>query len=333
MEKLTPHFRFDAEYLEGKLQNMREMLEAGDYKAELLREKLRKKDYAIEKIKPVKPEKKIDILAVDSSIVKSELRYCALWALHCVVLRACFDSKEHRDLLAGGLTPYRELMYNSFLDLGQIRPYRSVEEKTNILRIDREYRALNETVDGLRKEKVKPDYLLVDGSLYTNLRKLRKVREGRTALEEFERLRKQGKLVGMVEDSHACDISDVLGVDLTNLLLFDLVLEENEYFVQRKEDINICYLKLPSKRLSYTVDRISIPLTVRWEFCFDNFVKDLQHLVGIWSLESDLLHPQIYPVRIADYLTRKVKMQGLLEKLIRDNELSLRYREHRESSY
>ncbi len=49
----------------------------------------------------------------------------------------------------------------------------------------------------------------------------------------------------------------------------------------------------------------------------------------MWALEDDILHPQIYPMRITDYLTRKINAGGILEKAASENNMLLQYRELR----
>ncbi len=330
MEPLTPDFRFDAELLEERINSLRRVFDELEFDRGLFRDKLRERGFEIRKIALVKPSHSVELLAVDSSIAKAELRFFALWALHCVVLRACFDGGTHRDPLVGGEIWYRNLMYDSFIDAGQIKPYRLVDEITNNIRILKEYQSLRETFMDLSAGGCDVDYLLVDGSLYTNHGKLSRYGGGK-ALEEYRRLVEMGRVVGMAEDSHAGDLADKAGLDCTNLMLLDLILDEREYVVHEKGDINVCYLKLPSKKLSYTLEERSPSLTVRWEFPYTGFRKDLETLAYMWSREGDLLHPQVYPLRVADYLTRRVKMHGLLEKLVEENNLELRYRDLRES--
>jgi len=330
LEPLTPDFRFDAELLENRINSLRREFDEMEFDRDLFRDKLVEKGFEIRKLALIKPPDSVELLAVDSSIVKAELRFFALWALHCVVLRACFDGRKHRDSLVGGEIWYRNLMYNSFIDAGQIKPYRLVEEKTNNIRILKEYESIRGTFRELRSGGCDVDYLLVDGSLYTNHGKLSRYGGGK-APEEYRELIGEGRVVGMAEDSHAGDLADKVGLDCTNLMLLDLILDEKEYVVHEREDINICYLKLPSKKLSYTLEEKSPSLTVRWEFPYREFREDLGTLAYMWSQEDDLLHPQVYPIRVADYLTRRVKMQGLLERLIEENNLMLRYRDLRES--
>jgi len=330
LEKLTPNFRFDTQYLEKKLQNMKEELKNREFDVDVLRDRLRENDFKIKKLKPKRPSDEVEFLVVDSSIVKNELRFYALWAIHSVVLRACFDNNTHTDPLIGDEILYKNLMYNSYVDLGQIRPYKMVDERVNIIRISNEYKSLGKSYMELDDNGINIDFMIIDGSLYTNLQKLRKFRDDK-GLKEFQRLRDNGKLIGMVEDSNAGDIAYKINANLTNLLLFDLVLNKNEFVIDRKGKINICYIKLPPKILSYTPDRRSKSMTVRWEFSYENFKSDLENIVAIWLLESDLFHPQIYPLRLADYLTRKIRMHGLIENLIKENEIELKYRDLRES--
>ncbi|OYT27853.1 MAG: hypothetical protein B6U97_00120 [Candidatus Altiarchaeales archaeon ex4484_96] len=331
MESLTPDYRFDAVLLENRIKSLgRELVDKKFDRVEC-RKKVEECGFVLDKVSLVEPGRGVEFLAADSSIVKEELRYMALWAVHCVVLRGCFDLDKHRDPLIGGDIRYKNLMYDSFIDAGQIKPYQMVDEQINNIRIHQEYKSLNRSLKDLKNEGVKPDYLLVDGSLITNQRKLSRYKN-KDALEEYTRLKNECMIVGLCEDSHAGDLAAKFGMDSTNIMFFDLILDEKEYVVHKKDDVYICHLKLPSKKLSYTGGINSPPLTVRWEFTNKDFIMDLNKLAFIWSCEDDLLHPQIYPLRIVDYLTRKIKMPGLLRRIIEENNLMLRYRDMRESS-
>jgi len=133
-----------------------------------------------------------------------------------------------------------------------------------------------------------------------------------------------------VEDSASISIARALKTKLTDLAVFDLALKENEFIVQEVDGVNVCYIKLPAKNLSYTPSRKSEPLVVKWEFAYPNFIPDLENLAAIWAREDDLLHPQLYPVRIADYLTRRVKAAGILDTFVKDNDMEPRHRDMRE---
>jgi len=66
---------------------------------------------------------------------------------------------------------------------------------------------------------------------------------------------------------------------------------------------------------------------------YENFKEDLEKLAGMWTMERDLLHTQIYPLRMSDYLTRKLKVSGVLEKIIAENNLQLKYRDSRDVKF
>lgn len=325
MENLGPRFRFDYDALEKKIGEISKELKGRNFDRDGLREKILR-DYEIEKLKASRSKNEVRFLAVDSSTAKIELRYDALWGVHVVVLSAVFDSREHRDPIADGRIFYRDLMYDSHIDLGIFKPYSRIDDRLEFIRIQKEFSLINSC-------DIEADIFLIDGSLYTimrkfNLREMRGIKEYDDSLRAYNSLLRK-RTVGMVEDSHSTDFSRRFGIELTNLSLFDLILEENEYVVENRDGIWICYIKLPSKKLSYKLKR-SRPLTVRWEFSYPEFRRDLENLVYIWSLEDDILHPQIYPLRIADYLTRRIRISGILERLVRENDLELRYRERRE---
>ncbi|MFH1403567.1 MAG: DNA double-strand break repair nuclease NurA [Candidatus Altiarchaeota archaeon] len=274
----------------------------------------------------------IRMLACDSSMIKRELRYHALWGLHTVVVYAEYDGGENSDPLVGeGTLPYRELKYESYVDFGVFIPYSDIEERANALRVAREYSALLEVKDGLDA-----DILLVDGSLYTNTANLQlrdNGSENSDAVDASRRLLSEKRVVGMVEDSHATDLSRSLGFNCTNTLLFDIALDPMEYVVDKRQGINVCYLKLPGKRMESLPSGESAPMTVRWEFNYDNFQEDLESLVSVWINDRDHIHPQVYPIRIADYLTRRIKVSGLVDRVVEENNLELRYRDSREGVY
>jgi hypothetical protein len=181
------------------------------------------------------------------------------------------------------------------------------------------------------------DYVLVDGSLQTTVRRLKdevkmsKFPEHAKALNLHNELLAAGKVVGLVEDSHSCDLSKAVGLDVTNAALMDVILSDNEYVVFKKDGINVCHLKLPSKPLNYTHERRSSPIVVRWEFSYDDFEGDLRNLAALWLREDDIFHTQIYPMRVTDYLTRRLKVGGMLDSLIAESGLEPLYRDMREA--
>lgn len=259
-------------------------------------------------------------IASDSSLAVQNLRYHALWGLHCVSLYGLYNGRSNPDPLVGnGLIHYNRLMYESRVDFGSFNPYWMLEQQANHLRIAMEYSALARDCESMKDSGHAVDYLLVDGSLKTNSESLSDKTNLPTvsaAVDAQEKLLKAGRVVSMAEDSHASDIARKFGLNMSNLMLFHLTLSEGEYIVDGGR-FNVCYVKLPGKRLSYTSD-ICMPTTVRWEFPYPDFELDLNKLASIWLREDDLLHSQLYPLRIADYLTRRISAAGLLKEALEE---------------
>jgi len=323
MKELTPDFDFDTEVLEDRFLKLKESLHTDVDSAELRDEV--SAQFTIKKLNPKAREGETRILAVDSSIVRREMRFAALWAIHTVSLFGIFDNSMHEDPLVGGKKIlYRDLQYNSNLDIGKFESHDRLEENSNIIRITYEYKSL---LDSYRELNSGADYLLLDGSIQTVLKR---IKDNETLMNLYSELKSSGKLVGMVEDSASVGIARELGTKLTDIGVFDLALEENEFIVQEQDGVNVCYIKLPSKSLSYTPSRKSEPLVVKWEFAYPDFVPDLENLAAIWAREDDLLHPQLYPIRIADYLTRRIKAGGILDTFAKENEMEPRHRDMRE---
>ena len=323
MKELTPDFDFNTEVLEDRFLKLKESLHI-DVDSVKLRDAV-SAQFTIKKLSPKARDGETRILAVDSSIVCREMKFAALWAIHAVSLFGVFDNSMHEDPLVGGKKIlYRNLQYNSNLDIGKFESHDRLDENSNVIRITYEYKSL---LDSYKEMNSGADYLILDGSISTVLKR---IKDNETLMNLYNELKGSGKLVGMVEDSASVGIARSLGTKLTDIAVFDLVLGENEFIVQEQEGVNICYVKLPSKALSYVPSRKSEPLVVKWEFAYPDFIPDLENLVSIWSMEDDLLHPQLYPIRIADYLTRKVKTGGILDTFVRDNEMEPRHRDMRE---
>jgi hypothetical protein len=271
------------------------------------------------------------LIAADSSMALQNLRYHALWGMHCVSLYGLFNGIRNPDLLVGnGYVNYTDLMYESRVDLGSFRPYWMLEQQMNHLRIAAEYSALACDRDALVDSGRKVDYLLVDGSLKTNSENLSVKADlptVRAAVDAQERLLKLHTVVSMAEDSHASDISSRFGLNMSNLMFFHLLLDDFEYVVDDGR-FSVCYIKLPGKRLSYSLDECR-PTTVRWEFPYRGFEPDLSRLASIWLKEDDLLHPQVYPLRIADYLTRRINAGGLLKEAAGESNAESEFRDLR----
>jgi len=273
------------------------------------------------------------LLAADTSSALNETRYNALWGAHSVAVRCVFDGRSNSDVMAGhGSIPYRDLCYSDYLEVVEIIPYSDPDVRANDMRVKFEFESLLKAYEESKSDGAKPDYILIDGSIYTNKRGLNAKSEypdAEDAKEAFERILGLGGVVGMVEDSHATDVASKLGYNFTNMLLFDLALEPGEYVLDVREGVNICYIKMPSKRVPYLPQGYSSPQVVRWEFNYDGFEGDLMRLAGIWLSEDDLMHPQIYPLRMADYLSRKVKVGGLLDEIVQRKDLPLKFRQLR----
>jgi hypothetical protein len=335
MERLSPDFRFEIKPLEDKISGIAAELKEKEFDRDLFRDRFVSEGFSIRELKP-KISRETAFLAVDSSIVKKELRHHALWGSHSVVLYSRFDGKRHPDPLVHGDIWYGDLMYDSNPDLGVFSPYRQIENRANSIRVCNEYSSLLDSWKKLDSKKIRVDYFLIDGSLQTTLKRLKDeekfsaFEEHRKAMQSHKKLMDRGKVVGMVEDSHSVDLAKRVDLGITNIALMDLILEENEYTLEKKDGINVCHIKLPSKALNYTPSRKGEPLVVRWEFSYDEFEGDLENLVAMWLLEDDIWHPQIYPLRITDYLTRRVNIGGILDRLIDESGLSPRYREMRE---
>lgn len=333
--KLTPEYGFDYKSLESRFSELAVALTdvEREFDREAQRKRLEDEGYGIEKLSPHVDSMEVSLLTTDASIAKKELRFHCLWALHAVALNAVFDCKQHHDVLVGQeKVPYRDLKYDSIIEVGEYKPYMDMDHRSDSLRVQHELGFLMESMKSLNKI----DYLLVDGSLYTTGFNLKSrlnsgYPEHKKAVEAYKQLLESGKAVGLVEDSHSIDVSSKLGLNMTNLLFFDLVLDPLEYVVDSKSDgINACYVKLPSKQVPYLPSKSSTPFTVRWEFTQKNYVKYLEKLAGMWTLETDLVHSQLYPVRVADYLTRKIKVGGILDNLVKEHNLELKHREQRE---
>ncbi len=339
MKKLSSNFIFDSGLDKKILELSKEFEERKTDDPKNLRDKVLS-NFKIDRLAPNtnKTKNGIKILSVDSSTAQNEMRYSALWGIHCVTLYARFDGSLYKDpMLGGDNIIYTDIMYDSFVDVKNIKPYRRIASRSNSMRILTEYNSVINSYYDIKSNGISPDYILIDGSLYTTVKALERnsLIENypgyNSALEAGERLLKTGKVIGMIEDSHSTDISRKLGMDMTNLMLFEIALGQNEYIVDAKEGVNICYIKLPEKKLGYLPSHKSKPVVVRWEFSYPNFKEDLEGLAALWCMEADLLHPQLYPLRIADYLTRRIKVGGILEKFIRDKGLDLKYREMREA--
>ncbi len=332
MHSLDSDFRLKKDPVDSLLEQFK-LAQHEEVDRKTVRDKVKSSGHVINSIRP--QTKPLRILTADCSNAVRELRYTVLWAAHAVAVYAEFDGEKHPDELVGHSSiPYGNLMQSNYVGMGEIIPYEDVDLRANCARVKFEFSSLNKASAELASEGVSQDLTIVDGSLYTNYKNLSEnpgqYPEYSGAASEFKKLMGSGKVVGLVEDSHATDISRRLGFNFTNLLLFEIALDPCEYVSQSRDGVNICYLKLPGKKLPHDPLPVSPPLTVRWEFNYPDFEDDLRNLVGIWLLEDDLLHPQLYPVRIADYLTRRIRVSGIIEKVIDEQGLELKYRELRQ---
>ena len=75
----------------------------------------------------------------------------------------------------------------------------------------------------------------------------------------------------------------------------------------------------------------SQPFVARWEFKSGYVNKQLPEVLGVWMTEDDLHHPQTYPIRLADYLTRRMNVAGMLERFAAENGLLPQFRSSREA--
>jgi len=293
---------------------------------------------SIEKLSPEKinlESLNVGFACADSSSALRELRYHALWGVHSVCVYGIFDAAGCADVLAGhGKVNYKDLLFSSDINLGSIVPYAEVDSRANSLRVYHELSALDKCVCELSSQGRQVDYVLLDGSIQTNLKNLTSksggFKEDAMALSALKKLMREKNLVGLVEDSHATDLAGELNFEATNMLIFEVALNPMEYVAEERDGIVVCYLKLPRKRLSYLPTGESTPLTVRWEFNRKDFDVALNVIAAVWLAEDDILHPQIYPLRVADYLTRRVRVGGVIDGFVLEKGLERKYRELRE---
>jgi hypothetical protein len=333
MKDLDAYFRVPEGEIRKKVSEMVSSLEVRDFDVDFWRKRIGD-DFKIQKI-TLNDAGETGFVGADSSITTQNLRYHALWSMHCISLYGLYNGMENEDPLVGqGSIPYSNLMYDSSVELGSFTPYWMLEQQMNCIRIAKEYSSLVENCKSLAAAGRKVDFALVDGSLKTNMENI-SIKASLKAVDEAvsaqEKLLGLKKVVSMVEDSHASDISRKFGLNMSNLMMFHLLLKEGEYVVDA-DGFNVCYIKLPGKKLTY-MDAESKPLTARWEFSYPHFEEDLNSLASIWLKEDDLLHPQIYPLRIADYLTRQIKTSGLLNEVVSEINPDLEFRDMREANF
>jgi hypothetical protein len=291
--------------------------EGDELEGEFLRDALTSGGIDIRCFKPV--EKKASVFAVDASTCLRKLRYKAIFASHTIVTRAVFDLERHPDMISGnGSIPYGNLNYESFVDLRQLRPYSDLAARANALRIGAEYGRL---LESLSKSGERPDFVLVDGSVHTSIRNLMikgDIPESDLALDNVKKAVSEHNIVGVVEDTHACDISSRLGFDFTNGMLFDVALNPGEYVRVGGDGISVCYVRLPGKKLPHEQEGFRGGFTVRWEFKAGQEIDGIERLSGMWLCEDDILHSQLYPVRVADHMTRRLKASGIIDEALKD---------------
>lgn len=273
----------------------------------------------IKRLDPRLEEK--NFLAADASSSKQEMRHFALWGVHLALVSASFDGGSHRNPLTGTEVPYSDLKYRLEIDFGVFLPYSRIDRRLELKRAVYELRSLL----SLSAEE-EADYLLFDGSLVALVSKFREDVEAEELCQLLEQL-EQRKVVGMVEDSHSNEVARELGLRVTDSLLFETLLEEGEYYAYSPlRSFWVCWLKLPGKELRRGPAE---SLVVRWEFRNQDFEKDLNRLAAIWLAEPDASHPQLFPLRLCDYLTRRFKLSAFLDRLAADSGLAKRHREER----
>jgi len=324
MKKLSPEYEIDEISLNQKLTVLGEKTTEAEPDSQEIRDKLLEAGFIVNKLEPSKP-KQARFLAADSSLAKKELRFDCFWGVHAVCVYGLFDGSSHADSLVGrGSVPYKNLQYDSVTDFGQLRPYSNVDARLDAIRLATEARLLNETSGKLEQEGLKLDTILFDGSLST-LEIDEKTMEAKAATTEITKL-KSNNVVGVVEDSHDTDVSKEIGLEYTNALIFDLCLKPLEYVTVDKDDFEVCYIKLPAKKMHYLFEGESVDFIARWEFKKESASKQLPALVGVWLSEDDIQHPQIYPIRLADYLTRKISVSKILSDFSRQNNMASKFR-------
>ncbi|MFH1788254.1 MAG: hypothetical protein ABH834_02590 [Candidatus Altiarchaeota archaeon] len=328
MRPLTPEFKLEFDSLSERLASLSGELSHVKVDASSLRSMLSSGGFEIMQTECVPPGEGKSFLCADSSYGRLDARYHSIYCVHCVCLHAAYSESPKQDFLVGqGTINYDKLSYESIIDVGAMKPYSDVDARVNLIRLDAELSLLASSKASIGDA----DYLIVDGSLSTIKKELSSSKdypEHAAASKAYDDLCAL-KAASMVEDSHATDVSSAIGLEITNLHLFDLALKPLEYIVKKEDGINTVYVKLPAKKVCYAPGERSVPFTVRWEFSYGGFEEDLASLVGAWALEDDLLHPQVYPMRIADYLTRRVKVNGILEEFALSNNLEGMYRARR----
>jgi len=294
--------------MESKLKSLASNLKQVDtgLDAEALRSRFLSEGHKINSLKLPAEVKPFSLACCDSSVARRELRHHILWGAHAVCVRGTFDGAANPDGLTGrGTTPYAGLEYESAAEFGQLEPADDLDGRLAAARIALEYEMLAQCAGG-------SDYLLVDGSLVESRARLEgeypEYERARRAWSKLSRL----KVVGLVEDSRGRSVSKKLGLNTTDTQLFDLILRPLEYASFDDEGCGIFYLKLAAKKLLHTPGTASPPLTVRWEFALPESADALALFAAAWQAEDDVLHPQHYPMRAADYLTRKLKVGGVL---------------------
>ena len=212
MRKLDLDFEFDSAMIEEKINSIARTFNPTSFNRDALREKLTDLKYDIHILDTTSDVDKRSILTVDSSFIEKELQFHCLWALHTVVLYSKFDQSHHKDPVVGhGYIMYKDLMYDSVVDIGNIVPYDQVETRGNLIRLAREYESLIKNHELLKEDGINADYLIIDGSFYTNISHIKtdpyQFPEHTLALKAHEKIIKTEKAIGMVEDSHSIDIS------------------------------------------------------------------------------------------------------------------------------
>src|SRR3989338_5087758 len=198
MRQLGLDFEFDSKAIEEKINALSGNFKPLNFERDVLREKLIDSGHRISNLGTASDIEQKSILSVDSSFIEKELQFHCLWALHAVVLYSKFDRLYHKDPIVGhGNVIYKDLMYDSVVDVGNILPYDQVETRGSFIRMAKEYEFLIKNYALLKEKDIDTDYLLIDGSIYTNISHIKKdmheFQEYDSALEAHEKIIKTNK--------------------------------------------------------------------------------------------------------------------------------------------
>ncbi len=312
-----------------------QLQEQVDVDREGLRHRLIERGYAIQSLDIPGHPKVTRVLAVDSSLAVKRYRFQTLWGVHGVAGYAVFDGKDHEDRLVGGEPiPYDDVRADSRVALGILHDAWDLSAQTGTLRTAEECRLIVEGLSALESEGRAVDAVLFDGSIATTLRSLAEdSQQGEAAARarrDLDAVLADKAVVGMVEDSHATDVSSSLGLSMSNLMLAELALSPLEYFSVMTRGVQVYYGKLPEKKVPFSPSGVSRPVTIRWEIAGAGDAAWLSRLAGMWAAERDLVHSQLYPVRLTDYLTRRIDVGAIVDEVAAGCDLEPSFRDSRE---